>query len=50
MSAPEASDRPDAVCIDRFIPGSVEQVWRAWTEPPILKRWFGSDPAGTVLA
>jgi uncharacterized protein YndB with AHSA1/START domain len=25
------------------------QVWNAWTHPSIIKRWFGSDPAGIVL-
>jgi uncharacterized protein YndB with AHSA1/START domain len=50
MNPADPQDAPTSVRIDRFIAGSVEQVWRAWTEPPILKRWFGSDPAGTVLA
>jgi uncharacterized protein YndB with AHSA1/START domain len=25
------------------------EVWRAWTDAAIVRRWFGSDPAGTVL-
>jgi uncharacterized protein YndB with AHSA1/START domain len=50
MSAAESAGTPGVVHINRFIAGSVEQVWRAWTEPPILKRWFGSDPEGKVLA
>ena len=24
-------------------------VWQAWTEPEMMKRWFGSDPRGHVL-
>lgn len=27
----------------------VENVWQAWTDPDIIKLWFGSDPEGTVL-
>ena len=25
-----------------------ERVWQAWTEPVWVRRWFGSDPHGTV--
>jgi uncharacterized protein YndB with AHSA1/START domain len=24
-------------------------VWKAWTDPSLIKKWFGSDPNGTVL-
>lgn len=27
-----------------------QKVWQAWTDPAIVKCWFGSDPNGTVLA
>ncbi len=27
-----------------FPPG---KVWQAWTDPQLMKRWFGSDPLGT---
>jgi uncharacterized protein YndB with AHSA1/START domain len=26
----------------------MEKVWQAWTNPSIIKLWFGSDPQGTV--
>ncbi len=28
---------------------SPEKVWQAWTDPNIVKSWFGSDPNGIVL-
>jgi len=27
-----------------------EAVWRAWTDPEIVGRWWGSDPDGVVTA
>ena len=27
-----------------------EAVWRAWTDPDVVARWWGSDPDGTVTA
>jgi uncharacterized protein YndB with AHSA1/START domain len=28
---------------------SIEKLWQAWTDPSIVKQWFGSDPGGTVI-
>jgi uncharacterized protein YndB with AHSA1/START domain len=25
-------------------------VWQSWTDPAVVSRWFGSDPAGKVLS
>ena len=25
-----------------------EKVWQGWTDPTLIRRWFGSDPNGTV--
>lgn len=36
------------VSIDRQFDATPGDVWRAWTEPEQVRRWFGSDPAGTV--
>jgi uncharacterized protein YndB with AHSA1/START domain len=36
------------VRIARNFEAPPELVWRAWTEPDILKRWVGSDPNGSV--
>ena len=37
------------VAIDFELPAPVETVWRAWTEPEIVLRWFGSNPNGVGL-
>ncbi|HYJ38045.1 MAG TPA: SRPBCC domain-containing protein [Chitinophagaceae bacterium] len=34
--------------LERIFDAEVELLWNAWTDPSILKRWFGSDPNGTV--
>jgi uncharacterized protein YndB with AHSA1/START domain len=34
--------------IERLFDADVKLMWRAWTDPNIIKRWFGSDPNGTV--
>jgi len=26
-----------------------QQIWQAWTDPQMVKSWFGSDPNGKVL-
>jgi len=28
---------------------SKEELWDAWTLPSFVKKWFGSDPSGSVL-
>lgn len=38
-----------AVQITRHFHADCASVWRAWTDPHIVRQWFGSDPAGTVL-
>lgn len=35
--------------ISHYFTQPPEKVWQAWTDPAIVKRWFGSDPNGTVL-
>ena len=47
MENPEAT-RP--VVVTTVLPESRYDVWTAWTDPAWLRRWFGSDPHGTVLA
>jgi uncharacterized protein YndB with AHSA1/START domain len=36
------------VHLTRDLSAPLEQVWRAWTEAEQVRRWFGSDPRGTV--
>ena len=37
------------VSIDFELPAPVEEVWRAWTEPEMVLRWFGSNRDGVGL-
>jgi uncharacterized protein YndB with AHSA1/START domain len=36
------------VRIDRHYPFAPEKVWRAWTDPQALSRWFGTGDPGSV--
>jgi uncharacterized protein YndB with AHSA1/START domain len=38
---------PTQVRISRRYPVAPEKVWRAWTEPQALSRWFGPAEAGS---
>ncbi len=37
MSAPAHA----IVTVDRLIPAPVAEVWRAWTDPAVMTRWWG---------
>lgn len=39
----------DKVQLEILLTATVEKVWRAWTEPDQIAKWFGSDPNGKVL-
>ena len=36
--------------LTRLIDAPREKVWRAWTEPELLKRWFAPKPYTTPVA
>jgi uncharacterized protein YndB with AHSA1/START domain len=38
-----------SVFIETTVHAAVEKVWKAWTEPAFIMKWFGSDPDGEVL-
>ena len=42
------SDPPSAVRLVRELSAPVDHVCHAWTAPDWVRRWFGSDPRGTV--
>lgn len=42
---PPPSDTPIELRLTRRFAAPVDRVWRAWTDPQALMRWFG--PAGT---
>ena len=41
---------PTSVRIERHFDVLPGKVWRGWTDPEVVRLWFGSDPAGKVLA
>ena len=41
---------PTSVHIERHFDVLPGKVWRGWTDPEVVRQWFGSDPAGKVLA
>jgi uncharacterized protein YndB with AHSA1/START domain len=36
------------ITIETIFNVPVEFVWKAWTDPEVITKWFGSDPNGTV--
>lgn len=44
-------DEPAQLCIRRRYPVAPEKVWRAWTDPQALIRWFGpGEPDSVTVA
>jgi uncharacterized protein YndB with AHSA1/START domain len=41
--------KKDVIMVEAVIHASPQQVWKAWTDPKLVKGWFGSDPNGKVL-
>lgn len=41
---------PQPVRIEWAFDAPPETIWAAWTDSRIVRRWFGSDPNGEVLA
>lgn len=40
--------KPTSVQLTRHFTAAPEKIWRAWTDPEIVRLWFGSDPKGVV--
>jgi uncharacterized protein YndB with AHSA1/START domain len=38
----------NSIKIERHFSAAPQKLWQAWTDPQIVKLWFGSDPNGTV--
>jgi uncharacterized protein YndB with AHSA1/START domain len=47
MAQSSTQDKP-SLRISRSYPVAPEKVWRAWTEPQALSRWFGPDNTDSV--
>ena len=45
----EAADHFDLV-LDRVVPTAAEDLWRGWTDPATLMRWFTPAPWRTTEA
>lgn len=43
MSRPDPDLMPALVTVERTYAASPEQIWKAWTDPAILARWYGCD-------
>ena len=41
MAKRDEAGKPPALRIDRHYDAAPEEVWRAWTEPEEMKRWWG---------
>ncbi len=39
----------DSIHIEKKINAPVKDIWRAWTDPATILKWFGSDPNGWGL-
>ena len=39
----------DSINLEIKIHAPVQEVWKAWTDPELILKWFGSDPKGEGL-
>jgi uncharacterized protein YndB with AHSA1/START domain len=49
MEEARLAERP-SLTLKRFYPVASEKVWRAWTDPQALSRWFGPGGPQPVAA
>jgi uncharacterized protein YndB with AHSA1/START domain len=39
-----------SIRIEHHFDAAQEKVWRAWTDPDVVRRWWGSQPDGVVTS
>ncbi len=42
-------DTTESIQIKKHFDAPVQSVWKAWTDPVLILKWFGSDPKGSGL-
>jgi uncharacterized protein YndB with AHSA1/START domain len=47
MNAAANNPTPHAIVIEREFDAPLDLVWRAWTEPELIARWFGPEGFST---
>ncbi len=47
---PDAAATPPSLTMKRRLNASPAEIWRAWTDPGLLTRWFGPDNVETLEA
>jgi uncharacterized protein YndB with AHSA1/START domain len=45
-----AENSKSSIVITHHFDAPVETIWAAWTDPAIVRRWWGSDPNGVVTS
>lgn len=49
MDLAQLAEKP-SLTLERFYPVAPEKVWRAWTEPEAVRKWWGPGPGEPVAA
>lgn len=45
----KTENKSNQVVIKRVFKSKTDNVWKAWSDPNLVKKWYGGDPEGTVL-
>ena len=48
MAEKDEAGKPPALRLNRHYDAAPEAVWRAWTEPEAMKRWWGPGTKDVV--
>ncbi|WP_347978186.1 SRPBCC domain-containing protein [Microbacterium sp. ProA8] len=45
-----AEEPASSITVDHHFDADQRAVWEAWTDPEVVRRWWGSDPDGVVTS